>query len=91
MERKKQFTDNKARTAKIKTKMVEGYGKPVILFAYFPTMAEAREALGATNAMIYKGEKRKGTVRGFRIITGNAVSSGLTHFNNMIELSKSVK
>jgi len=85
---KKQFADNKLRSAKIKNKMVEGYGKPVILFAYFPTMAEAKKALNATNAMIYKGEKRSGTVRGFRVITGHDVSKGLTHFNEMIELSK---
>jgi len=91
MEKKKQFADNKLRSAKIKDKMVEGYGKPVIVFAYFPTMAEAKKALNASNAMIYKAEKRSGVVRGFKVITGHDVSKGLTHFNNMLELSKSVK
>jgi len=91
MEKKKQFADNKLRSAKIKDKMVKGYGKPVIVFAYFPTMAEAKKALNASNAMIYKAEKRSGIVRGFKVITGHDVSKGLTHFNNMLELSKSVK
>jgi hypothetical protein len=91
MEKKKQFADNKLRSAKIKDKMVEQYGKPVIVFAYFPTMAEAKKALNASNAMIYKAEKRSGVVRGFKVITGHDVSKGLTHFNNMLELSKSVK
>ena len=91
MEKKKQFADNKLRSAKIKDKMVEGYGKPVIVFAYFPTMAEAKKALNASNAMIYKAEKRSGIVRGFKVITGHDVSKGLTYFNNMLELSKSVK
>jgi len=91
MENKKKFADNKLCSAKIKDKMVEGYGKPVIVFAYFPTMAEAKKALNATNAMIYKAEKRAGIVRGFKVITGHDVSKGLTHFNNMLELSKSVK
>jgi hypothetical protein len=91
MENKKQFADNKLRSAKIKEKMVEGYGKPVIVFAYFPTMAEAKKALNASNAMIYKAEKRSGIVRGFKVITGHDVSKGLTHFNHMLELSKSVK
>ena len=91
MENKKQFADNKLRSAKIKDKMTADYGKPVIVFAYFPTMSEAKKALNATNAMIYKAEKRAGIVRGFKVITGHDVSKGLTHFNNMLELSKSVK
>jgi hypothetical protein len=91
MENKKKFADNKLRSAKIKDKMVEGYGKPIIVFAYFNTMAEAKQALNATNAMIYKGAKRGGTARGFRIIAGHDVSKGLTHFNNMLEISKSNK
>ena len=41
--------------------------------------------------MIYKGAKRGGTARGFRIILGHDVSQGLTHFNNMLEISKSNK
>ena len=39
----KNFADNKLRSAKIKDKMVEGYGKPVIGFAYFNTMSEAKQ------------------------------------------------
>ena len=91
MSKSKNFTDNKARSAKIKEKMITDYGKPVIVFAYFNTMSEAKEALNATNAMIYKGAKRGGTARGFRIIAGHDVSKGLTHFNNMLEISKKNK
>ena len=91
MEKKKQFADNKLRSAKIKDKMTSEYGKPVIVFSYFSTMADAKKALGATNAMIYKAEKRSGIVRGFRVITGHDVSRGLTALNDLIDISKKLK
>ena len=91
MSKSKNFTDNKARSAKIKEKMITDYGKPVIVFNYFPTMADAKKVLNATNAMIYKGEKRSGTVRGFKVITGHDVSRGLTALNDLIDISKKLK
>jgi hypothetical protein len=82
----KKFADNTKRSARIKKTMVEQYAKPIIAFAFFNTQAEAREALGATNAMINKGIKRSGTTRGFRVIKGANISKALRLLSELNDL-----
>ena len=66
--KKKNFTDNIKRGEKIKAKLKEKVGKPIIAFGYFNSMSELKESLGVENIEINKANARGGAVRGFSII-----------------------
>jgi hypothetical protein len=75
--KKKNFTNNLARGEKIKTKLKEKVGKPIIAYGYFNSMSELKESLGISNVEINKANARNGAVRGFKIIKQD-VSNALT-------------
>jgi hypothetical protein len=75
--KKKNFANNTERGEKIKAKLKEKVGKPIIAFGYFNSMSELKEALGVSNTEINKANAREGAVRGFSIIKTD-VSKALT-------------
>ena len=68
MYKKKNFTNPEERGLKIKKKMTQKSGKPIIAVGYFNSMSELKASLGVSNPEILKANQRKGTVRGFSII-----------------------
>jgi hypothetical protein len=82
--KRKRFTDNLKRKDKIRTKLKEKVGKPIIAYAYFNSMSELKESLGVTNVEVNKANARGGAVKGFKIIK-NDVPSAL---NKLVELNQ---
>ena len=82
MYKKKNFTNPEERGLKIKKKMTQKSGKPVIAIGYFNSMSELKASLGVSNPEILKANKRKGTVKGFFIIK-DEVSKALTKWNEL--------
>ena len=74
---KKVFKNNAKRSEKIKTKMTADYARPVVVFGYFTSQADACEALKCNNSMLNKGIKRQGTTRGMRVIKGYNVDKAI--------------
>ncbi len=65
---RKKFIDPQSRGEKIKSKMKEKLGKPIIVYGYYNSMSELKEALGIANVEIIKANQRNGTVRGLKVI-----------------------
>lgn len=82
----KKFTDNNKRSQKIKDKMTANYARPIVVFGYFTSQADACEALRCTNAMLNKGIKRNGTTRGMRVIKGGNISKAVTLLTQLHDL-----
>ena len=87
----KKFTDNNKRKERIQRKMVAEHGKPIIVFGYFSSQAEACEKLQCTNAMLNKGIKRNGTTRGMNVIKGYSIDKALTLLIQLHELANNQK
>lgn len=82
----KQFTDNEKRSSRIKSKMEELHGQPVIFYAYYATQADACKKLGCSPAEINNSIKRNGTFKGGYAIKGQQVSSALTLLTKLNEI-----
>lgn len=80
--RKNIIPNNEERINKIKTKM-EQYGKPVIVYGYYATQAEACKKLGCSPAELNKASSRNGSVHGLKVIKGDGVSTALTTLSQL--------
>jgi hypothetical protein len=86
MSTKKNFSNPEERGLKIRTKMKEKLGKPIIAIGYFNSISELKQVIGASNPEILKANERKGTVKGFFIIKED-VSKALTKVTELKQYS----
>ena len=78
MPRKNNIPNNAERIEKIREKMKANYGKPIIVYGYFNSQAEACDKLGVSPAELNKAMRRNGQVHGLKVVKGEGVSTALT-------------
>jgi len=78
MSNRNHIPNNAERIEKIKSKMKANYGKPVVVYGYFASQADACDRLGVSPAELNKAMRRNGQVHGLKVIKGEGVPTALT-------------
>jgi len=78
MSRKNNIPKNAERVEKIKTKMREKFGQPIIFWGYYTSQSDACARLGVSPSELNKAVRRNGQVHGLKVIKGEKVANYLT-------------